>query len=181
MKCYEGQSIVSTRLWVALCLVVASAAFHTSPMLPATRPFVSMINKATVEEERMTEQDEEILFGGMDAQPPFPMSHRTKDKFGNILSDNAFKQNPLDHAEDPLINKLRTMRDTIQFCPQVWQELATFCPDKRAIVDDHLCDEKIDLNFAQMHQTVLKSAAVFQNLGVAKGTKVAVLGENSAR
>lgn len=181
MKCHNGPSTACLRLWVALCLVTASAAFHA--LLPSTRRVSSsfIVTKATVEEERMTEKDEEILFGGMDPEPPYPMNHRTKDKFGNILSDNSFKQNPLDHAQDPLVNKLRTMREVIQYCPQIWEELATHCPEKRAIVDDHLCDEKIDLNFQQMHEVVKKSAAVFQSLGVTKGTKVAVLGENSAR
>jgi long-chain acyl-CoA synthetase len=151
----------------------------------ATPTLVSLratIEEETTQRERMTEEDEDILFGD-DAtpHPPFPMPHHTKDKFGNVLSDHAYKMSPLDHAEDPLVNKLRTMRDTIQFCPQIWEELAVHCPEKRAIIDEHLCDDKIDLNFQQMHDTVLRAASVFQSLGVKRGTKVAVLGENSAR
>lgn len=72
------------------------------------------------------------------------------------------------------------MRETVSSCPAIWKELAENCPDKRAVVDDHLCDAKIDLTFAQMEDKVCRSAAAFQSLGVTKGVNVAVLGENSA-
>ena len=175
----------SIRLWMVVLLAANASAF-TSPAVTGLTSvrLASTFLKAgtTIEtEERMTEEDEDILFGDDDPHPPYPMPHRTKDKFGNVLSDNTYKMSPLDHAEDPLVNKLRTMRDTIQYCPQIWEELAAHCPEKQAVIDDHLCDEKIDLNFEQMRDTVLKSASVFQSLGVKKGTKVAVLGENSAR
>ena len=41
-----------------------------------------------------------------------------------------------------------------------------------------MCDEKIDLTFAQMSEVVQKSANIFSNLGVTKGTNVAILGES---
>lgn len=78
------------------------------------------------------------------------------------------------------MNKLRTMRETIQSCPAIWKELAKNCPNNRALVDEHLCDTKIDLTFAQMEDKVRRSAAAFQSLGVKKGVNVAILGENSA-
>jgi long-chain acyl-CoA synthetase len=89
--------------------------------------------------------------------------------------------NPLDHAKDPLVNKLRTMRGTIESCPQLWSELSKHCPERRALLDEHMCDEQIDVSFAQMNELVQKSAAVFSRFGVQKGVNVAVLGENSAR
>eukprot|EP00977_Amphora_coffeiformis_P028242 scaffold34916_cov170-Amphora_coffeaeformis.AAC.6 len=170
-------------LWVVLSLFVVGQTTAFTNLPNVARRLTAPLVQATLEkeEQRMTDEDEEVLFGGDDPHPPYPMPHRTKDKFGNILNDNTYKMSPLDHADDPLVNKLRTMRETIEYCPQIWEELATHCPDKRAVIDDHLCDEKIDLNFQQMHETIRKSAAVFQSLGVTKGTKVAVLGENSAR
>lgn len=72
------------------------------------------------------------------------------------------------------------MRETVQSCPEIWKELAQACPNNRALVDDHLCDTKIDYTFAQMEDRVRRSAAAFQSLGVKKGVNVAVLGENSA-
>lgn len=151
-----------------------------------------LVLQATVEEEkttnRMTEQDEQVLFGDAEddeqqqsSRPPFPARHPVKDKFGNVLSDKTFKANPLEHASDPLVNKLRTMRDTVDSCPQIWYELAQHCPEMRAVLDDNLCDETIDVTFHEMKDIVRKSAAVFASLGVKKGTKVAILGENSAR
>jgi long-chain acyl-CoA synthetase len=142
----------------------------------------SWLSVAVEKENRLTDADEEILFGGSaERRPPFPAAHRTKDRFGNILSDKSVAINPLDHASDPLVNKLRTMRDTVEACPQLWKELATHCPEKKAILDEHLCDETVDLTFGDMWTVVQKSAAVFSSLGVSKGTKVAILGENSAR
>jgi len=140
---------------------------------------------ATVEDETnvMTDKDEEILFGesSYGSSAPFtPMRHRTMDKNGNILADPAVPLNPLDHASDPLINKLRTIRDVIPSCPSLWFELDKVCGDKRALLDEHLCEKKIDVTFSEMHERVKKSAKVFQTLGVKKGTNVAVLGENSA-
>ena len=72
------------------------------------------------------------------------------------------------------------MRETVSSCPAIWKELAASCPDNTALIDEHLCDEKIDLTFADMEDKVRRSAAAFKNLGVTKGVNVAVLGENSA-
>lgn len=149
-----------------------------------TSPGWNHLGMATLQEEdRMTKEDEDILFGGgSTSNPPFPGRHRKKSRTGNILEDPTLPPNPLDHStKNPLINKLRTMRETLSSCPQIWAELAKTCPDRRAILDEHLCDEKIDLSFAQMEQIVRKSAAVFASFGVEKGTNVAILGENSAR
>ena len=121
------------------------------------------------------------MFGDEPRDIPFPSRHRRKDKNGNILEDHALALDPLDHAKDPLINKLHTMRDTVESCPQLWAELAKHCPNREAILDEHLCDDKVDLTFAQMEETVRKSAAVFAQLGVKRGVNVAILGENSAR
>lgn len=130
----------------------------------------------------LTSQDEDILFGEEEKDIPFPSRHRKKDRSGNILVDRSLPMNPLDHAtKDPLINKLSTMRGTIESCPQLWSELSKHCPEKRALLDEHMCDEKIDVSFAQMNDLVQKSAAVFSRFGVQKGVNVAVLGENSAR
>uniref|UniRef100_A0A7S2SD18 AMP-dependent synthetase/ligase domain-containing protein n=1 Tax=Eucampia antarctica TaxID=49252 RepID=A0A7S2SD18_9STRA len=88
--------------------------------------------------------------------------------------------NTLDHSpNDPLINKLHTVRETLETCPQIWLELAKACPDKRALFDEHLCDETVDLTFAQMENKVRRSAALFQKLGVKKGDNVAIFAENS--
>lgn len=134
---------------------------------------------ATIEEEALSDTDEDTLFG--EASPKFPGRHRTVSKTGVILPDNRSPPNPLDHSKDPLVNKLHTMRDTVASCPEIWKNLAKDCPDKRAVLDEHLCDTKIDYTFAQMEDKVLRSAAAFKNLGVAKGVNVAVLGENSAQ
>jgi long-chain acyl-CoA synthetase len=72
------------------------------------------------------------------------------------------------------------MRETVQSCPAIWRELKENYPDARALLDEHLCDTKIDLTFAQVEDKVRRSAAAFQTLGVRKGVNVAVLGENSA-
>lgn len=72
------------------------------------------------------------------------------------------------------------MRDTVTSCPTIWKELAKNCPDKRALLDEHLCDEKVDLTFAEVEDKVRRSAAAFKSLGVKKGVNVAILGENSA-
>lgn len=89
--------------------------------------------------------------------------------------------NPLDHSpNNPLINKLRTTRDTLNSCPSIWSSLSELCPNEIAVVDEHLCDEKINLTFKEMNEIIRKSASVFKNFGVEKGDNVAVLAENSA-
>ena len=134
---------------------------------------------ATLEKETLSQDEEDLLFGGSPSIET-PGRHPYKTKTGLILPDNTVPPNPLDHSKDPLVNKLRTMRDTISSCPAIWKELAESCPNLRAVVDDHLCDTKIDYSFAQMEEQVRRSAAAFQALGVKKGVNVAVLGENSA-
>ena len=135
----------------------------------------------TVHRKELTDADEELLFGGKD-EVQFPGKHRKKSRTGNLLPDRTSPLNPLDHStKDPLINKLRGMRQGLTNCPGIWQELSEICPDKRALLDEHLCDNKVELTFAQMEETVRKSAAAFSNLGIKRGTNVAILGENSAR
>lgn len=143
----------------------------------------------------LSPEEEAILFGSLDGgdaattsssttTPYFPDQRRHKDKFGNILPDRARTPETrlLDHAtSDPLINKLHTMRGMVTSCPELWLQLEQICPDKRALLDEHLGDTKVDLTFQQMSQQVQKSAAIFADLGVRKGTNVAILGENSAQ
>lgn len=171
-----------------LCSLMVTVDAFVSPKITARRNLIlarATVEKASLEdvEERMTEQDEEVLFGDEEAQtlhPPFPGQDRRSSKLGNVLP-NLNPPNPLDHASDPLINKLQTMRATLQNCPSLWMELEKHCPDLRALYDHHLCDEKIDVSFAEMSQLVQKSAAVFADLGITKNTNVAILGENSAK
>lgn len=144
-----------------------------------THPSTKTSVFSAVQEEALSDTDEDVLFGG--ASPKFPGRQRTVSKTGVILPDNRSPPNPLDHSKDPLVNKLRTMRDTVSSCPAIWKNLAQDCPDKRAVLDEHLCDTKIDYTFAEMEDKVLRSAAAFKNLGVTKGVNVAVLGENSAQ
>eukprot|EP00536_Pseudo-nitzschia_multiseries_P005022 jgi/Psemu1/238141/estExt_Genewise1.C_900067 len=137
----------------------------------------------------MTQEDEEILFGHdmlEERHPPYPARHRPKDRSGNVLEDPSmkYKQNELDHSStDPLINKLRTIRDSkLESCPQLWTELSEVNPDGIALIDDHLCDkEKISLTFRQMNSIVNQAALAFGRMGLSKGQHVAILAENSAR
>ena len=126
-------------------------------------------------DQGMSQEDEDVLFGGASDIPSLARSA------GGGQGDNTLQLNTLDYSSDPLINKLRTVRDNLTNCPQLWAELAQLCPDRRALYDAHLCDEKLDISFAQMNDIVQKSATVFADLGVKKGNNVAVLGENSAR
>ena len=98
-----------------------------------------------------------------------------------VTSQNKLEVGSLDYASDPLINSLRTMRDSLTSCPRLWSELAKLCGNKRALLDEHLCDDTVDVTFAEMDDFVRRSASVFQSLGVKKGQNVAILGENSAR
>ena len=136
----------------------------------------------------MSELDEQVLFGEASTSSsssstsniPYPSPQRYTSRTGNLLaSTNSI--NTLDHSStNPLINKLHTMRTTIPSCPQIWSELAKYCPKQRALFDEHLCDTKIDLNFEQANTMINKSASIFRTLGVQKGTHVSILGENSA-
>jgi len=125
----------------------------------------------------LSKEDEDILFGGTTAAFNYPKMGRSASGQG----DNSLQLNSLDYASDPLINKLRTVRDSMTNCPSLWAELSALCPERTALIDEHLCDEKINLNFKQMNDIVEKSASVFADLGIKKGNNVAVLGENSAR
>ena len=132
----------------------------------------------------MTDEDEAVLFSTSSSSPnpPNPARHRHKSRTGNLLVDPSQPINPLDHSSNnPLINKLRTTRETLESCPSIWKSLAAICPEKTALIDEHLCDESITVTFGEMDDIIRRSATVFQNLGVGKGDNVAVLGENSAR
>ena len=174
--------MLMSRFALGVLLVSSCEAFSPAPnnnqMIthPSTK---TSFFSATLQEEALSDTDEDVLFGG--ASPQFPGRNRKVSKTGAILPDNSTPPNPLDHSKDPLVNKLRTMRDTVSSCPAIWKQLALYCPDKRAVLDEHLCDTKVDYTFAQVEDKVLRSAAAFKKLGVAKGVNVAVLGENSAQ
>ncbi|KAL7440402.1 hypothetical protein ACHAXM_007164 [Skeletonema potamos] len=171
-----------SRLALGVLLAVSSCGAFT---LPSNNHIIShpstttSLFSATIQDEALSDTDEDILFGK--AAPQFPGRKRKVSKTGAILPDNSTPPNPLDHSKDPLVNKLRTMRDTVSSCPAIWKELAQNCPDNRAVLDEHLCDTKVDYTFAHMEDKVRRSAAAFKNLGVTKGVNVAVLGENSAQ
>ena len=129
----------------------------------------------------MTQEEEDLLFG--DSSAPFDYPSKTLGRSGSGQADNSaqLNTNSLDFASDPLVNKLRTVRDTLTSCPELWAEIAKLCPERTALIDNHLCDEKLSISFREMNDIVRKSATVFADLGVKKGNNVAVLGENSAR
>jgi long-chain acyl-CoA synthetase len=129
-------------------------------------------------EDNMNEMDEAVLFGEQAAA--VSSSQRKVSRSGNLMP--PIQSNKLDHSTtNPLINKLHTMRTTITSCPQIWSELAKYVPSEKALFDNHLCDEEVDLTFKEAHKAIRKSASIFQALGVKKGTNIAVLGENSAQ
>jgi long-chain acyl-CoA synthetase len=186
------RSIIVLQLWI-LCgslrtsdalvppsLVRGSNRRFPSSLLTTVTPVSTTSDDKTI---KLSDQEEKILFG--DHEDDSVVLHpRKKDMFGNILPDKDHvnpKRSALDHASDPMINKLHTIRETIQSCPELWGELATTCPNLRAVYDEHLSDAKIDQTFAEFHQSVQRSAAVFQSqLALKKGQHVAILGENSA-
>ena len=171
-----------------ICVLLSRSNAFTPPTASTSRAFARLPGPIfsapveTKENEGMTTEDYEVLFGEAPPSSPFERSEqRTTDRFGNVLPDPSSKTNTLDHAKDPLMNKLGTMRSLLQSCPEMWLRLAQHCPDKRALLDEKLCDEKIDVTFQEMNTLVHKSATVFRKLGIKKGDNVAILAENSAR
>lgn len=142
----------------------------------------------------LSNEEEQLLFGGGAASASSSSSGRIvnanvrkSSKYGNILPKNtqssATNNNALllDHSSNKKVNKLRTLRETLQNCPSLWKELASVLADDRAVLDENHCDEVVDLTFSGMYDQVQKSASVFKGLcGVSKGVHVAILGENSA-
>ena len=134
----------------------------------------SQDTKAKKEQDsQMTDEDEAFFFG--QEKTDDPSRRKSGGRWGGM------PPNELDMAKDPMVNQLRAVRENLITCPQLWTELSKVCPEKTALIDQHLCDEKININFKQMDEIVKKSAAVFADLGIKKGNNVAVLGENSAR
>jgi long-chain acyl-CoA synthetase len=137
------------------------------------------------EKETMSETDEAVLFGdeasSSTSSVKYPSRQRHTSRTGNLLEATNAKINPLDHStQNPLINKLNSIRATLTNCPSMWAKLAEVTPKARALFDEHLCADKVDLTFEQANLAVQKSASIFRSLGITKGTHVSILGENSA-
>ena len=133
--------------------------------------------------EQLTPTEEEILFGDSDDSDSLKTSSRAArhvSSYGNLLPSTS-PLPELDHSQDPIVNKLRKVRETINNIPSMWSSLAEVCPNYRAVLDEHHCDDTVDLTFEGMRAQVYKSAAAFQSLGVEKGVNIAILGENSAK
>lgn len=158
--------------------------------VPSSQTIVLTTATSTTEVEdktKLTDHDEEILFGdnGDVAMSSSLRSsdHRKKDMFGNILPEERRSvANPLDHSTtNPLINKLHTIRQTIQSCPELWYELSQACPSLRAVYDEHMSDMIIDQTFKEFYHSIQRTASVFQNqFGIKKGQHISIFGENSA-
>ena len=178
--------MMSSRLAVCASLMLVSFSSFVTTVIYAFAPPTSHLHRGRIanvagnspafaaslqEDKTLPDDDEDVLFGSS--------SVKHKGRILNASSSGASRK-PLDQSLDPLVNKLSTMRKTVTSCPAIWKELAANCPDKRALLDEHLCDKKIDYTFKKMEDQVRRSAAAFKNLGVKKGVNVAVLGENSA-
>lgn len=167
---------------------------HTNqhrPIIQSSKTLILTTTTSTTEVEfdktKLTDYDEEILFGDI---PDIEKSssirssdHRKKDMFGNILPEERRSvANPLDHSTtNPLINKLHTIRQTIQSCPELWYELSLACPTLRAVYDEHMSDMIIDQTFDEFYQSIQRTASVLQNqFGIKKGQHISIFGENSA-
>eukprot|EP00565_Helicotheca_tamesis_P000672 CAMPEP_0185730396 /NCGR_PEP_ID=MMETSP1171-20130828/9725_1 /TAXON_ID=374046 /ORGANISM="Helicotheca tamensis, Strain CCMP826" /LENGTH=816 /DNA_ID=CAMNT_0028399427 /DNA_START=28 /DNA_END=2478 /DNA_ORIENTATION=- len=149
-----------------------------------------LLHLSTVQKDvEMSSDDEAVLFGeggGVSTRKPStrkssnPSPASTQRR--STSPEDTGPLNPLDHSNtNPLINKLRSMRNNLENCPGIWSQLAKDCPNRRALLDEHLCDTKVEYTFKQMNEIVHKSARVFHDLGVTKGVNVAILGENSAQ
>jgi len=155
------------------------SAFTSSPLQARQSPV--RLHVTSEKQNELTTEEEDLLFGGDSKDIPFPSRHRKKDRNGNWLEDKSLKLSELDHSTtNPLINKLHSMRDQLESCPQLWTEMAQIDPKQVALIDNHLCDNKISWTFSQMEEQVRTSAAIFQRYGVEKGKKVAIFAENSA-
>lgn len=108
-----------------------------------------------------------------------PLSHGGRPTVNSSLVEIS----SIDYSStNPLINKLHVLRRTLQNVPGLWTEMAKINPHQIAVIDERNCDDnKIQLTFAEMEETVRTSAAVFQGLGVKKGMNVAIFADNSAR
>ena len=73
-------------------------------------------------------------------ESPDPKRHRLKQR---TLFGNRRYTNPLDVSEDPVVNELRVMREIVNSCPALWTYLDALCPEKKAIFDEHLCDNAV--------------------------------------
>ena len=110
-------------------------------------------------------------------ESPEERENQKRSLFGNSKTDTT---NKLDISKDPLVNELRVMREMLTSIPQIWTYMNILAPDKKAIYDEHLCDEVVDLTYHQVHDAVHRAAGAFQALGINQGDHVAVFGENSA-
>jgi non-ribosomal peptide synthetase component F len=129
--------------------------------------------RATPVADRMTKNEQDLLFGneenGKRSLDDPPKGGGNSSGGGSSSSSSA------------LVDRLATVRTAATSCPDLWLRLAQACPAKsRAIYDSHHCDTKVDQTFAQFATTIQKSAAAFSSLGIQKGDKVALFGENSA-
>ena len=110
-------------------------------------------------------------------ESPEERENQKRSLFGDSKTATT---NKLDISKDPLVNELRVMREMLTSIPQIWTYMNILTPDKKAIYDEHLCDEVVDLTYHQVHDAVHRAAGAFQALGINRGDHVAVFGENSA-
>lgn len=160
--------------WIVLSLesvdgftpLSVSPALGSTYIHQATRSASSTDGRlhATPVADRMTETEQDLLFGND----------------GDSIKQKGSPEPPK-ISGGSLIDRLAYVRQNAKSCPDLWMQLAKTCPSKsRAIYDSHHCDKKIDQTFSQFADTIQKSASAFQRLGIQKGDKVALFGENSA-
>jgi len=143
---------------------------------------LSMVTSIQKKLAEMSKADEDILFGGDAA-----LKLNSESGGQNAMSRTPIPLSkpgavdPIDVSSIELTNALRRSRDGVQSCPGLWLDLATLCPDSRALYDANHCDETVDMAFSEVERVVRQVGAAFQKLGVKKGDNVAIFGENSAK
>lgn len=111
-------------------------------------------------------------------ESPQARENQRRSLFGSAKITSPI--NKLDVSKDPLVNELRVMRSMLRNIPNIWHYMNILVPDKKAIYDEHLCDNVVDLTYHQVYDAVHRAAAALSALGIKKGDHVAVFGENSA-
>lgn len=71
-------------------------------------------------------------------ESPEKVHHRTKNLFGKERANDS-----LDISKVQVVNEMRVMREAVDSCPELFAYMNTISPERKAILDEHLCDTTV--------------------------------------
>lgn len=98
-------------------------------------------SNGTIENHETNAGDDSFVLDNVESiiiESPEKVYHHTKHLFGKERANNL-----LDVSKVQVANEMRVMRAGVNSCPELFAYMNAISPERKAILDEHLCDTTV--------------------------------------